>query len=235
EVAKVLTSMGVTALGAAAGLLAAEEPEQGYVVLDAVGFLADREVWGGGVGVGSSSPLGVAATAGAPVYLQSAEEWQARYPGFSPGRDREAHGAFAAVPLIVDGRAIGGVGLGFRAPHELDEDERAVLQAGCREFAYALDRARPRRAGQGASRARARARSVRDAQEPRRAAGGCLARVSTAYRTPRGAIIGSTELLASGRAGYVNAQQRESLGRAAASAWHLSELIEGIQTFSRME
>src|SRR5690606_15058995 len=98
EVAKVLTSMGVTALGAAAGLLAAEEPEQGYVVLDAVGFLADREGWGGEVGVGSSSPLGVAATAGAPVYLQSAEEWQARYPGFSPGRDREAHGAFAAVP-----------------------------------------------------------------------------------------------------------------------------------------
>ncbi|HLU24705.1 MAG TPA: GAF domain-containing sensor histidine kinase [Longimicrobiales bacterium] len=219
EVAKVLTSMGVTALGAAAGLLAAEEPEQGYVVLDAVGFLADREVWGGEVGVGSSSPLGVAATAGAPVYLQSAEEWQARYPGFSPGRDREAHGAFAAVPLIVDGRAIGVVGLGFRAPHEFDEDERAFLQAVCRQFAYALDRARSFRAAQEASRARA----------------DFLAKVSHEFRTPLGAIIGYTELLDSGRAGYVNAQQREYLGRVAASAWHLSELIEGIQTFSRME
>lgn len=219
EVAQVLTSMGVTALGAAAGLLAADETEHEYVVLDAVGFLAEPEVWGGESALGASTPLAAAARKGAPIYLQSADEWQARFPDFLPGRDREVHGAFAAVPLIVDGRAIGVVGLGFRAPHEFDEDERAFLLAVCRQFAQALDRARLFRATQEASRARA----------------DFLAKVSHEFRTPLGAIIGYTELLDSGRAGFVNTQQREYLGRVAASAWHLSELIEGILTFSRME
>jgi len=52
--------------------------------------------------------------------------------------------AWAAVPLRVDGRTLGAIGLGFPRPRTLDEDERRTLLTLAQQLAQALERSRLR-------------------------------------------------------------------------------------------
>jgi PAS domain S-box-containing protein len=80
----------------------------------------------------------VAARTGTPVFIESAEEGRRRFPAIGQLTDR----SYAALPLLVDGIAIGVLGLGVDRDHRFDEDERRYLMAIADQAAQAFERAR---------------------------------------------------------------------------------------------
>jgi PAS domain S-box-containing protein len=59
--------------------------------------------------------------------------------------------------------------------------------------------------------------------------------ISHEFRTPLTAIIGYTDLLCTGVTGDVSPKQSRQLDRIRASAWHLTQMVDEILTFSRLE
>jgi signal transduction histidine kinase len=59
--------------------------------------------------------------------------------------------------------------------------------------------------------------------------------ISHEFRTPLTAIIGYTDLLATGVAGELAPAQGRQLDRIRASAWHLTQMVDEILSFSRIE
>jgi PAS domain S-box-containing protein len=59
--------------------------------------------------------------------------------------------------------------------------------------------------------------------------------ISHEFRTPLTAIIGYTDLLSSGISGALTPAQDRQLERIRASAWHLTQMVDEILTFSRIE
>ncbi|HSJ23637.1 MAG TPA: ATP-binding protein [Longimicrobiales bacterium] len=59
--------------------------------------------------------------------------------------------------------------------------------------------------------------------------------ISHEFRTPLTAIIGYTDLLATGVSGAMTPAQERQLERIRASAWHLTQMVDEILTFSRLE
>ena len=59
--------------------------------------------------------------------------------------------------------------------------------------------------------------------------------ISHEFRTPLTAIIGYTDLLSTGVSGPLSPAQLRQLDRVRASAWHLTQMVDEILTFSRLE
>ena len=59
--------------------------------------------------------------------------------------------------------------------------------------------------------------------------------ISHEFRTPLTAIIGYTDLLCTGVTGEISPKQSRQLERIRASAWHLTQMVDEILTFSRLE
>ena len=87
----------------------------------------------------SPAPAADAARSGQRVVLRSIEERDARYPHL---RGRASAGeAFLTAPLVVHGRTIGVIGLGFERASELDEETLAFIDAAVAQCAAAMHRA----------------------------------------------------------------------------------------------
>lgn len=89
-----------------------------------------------------SYPLTEAVQAGVPLWLPSAAERQARYPQLAERSFLGADEAWAAIPLVVEGRVMGALGLSWAAARAFDAEDRDFMQALAQQCAQALERAR---------------------------------------------------------------------------------------------
>jgi hypothetical protein len=140
EVAEVVMREGVEALGASAGTLCLLDEESGELeVVRSEGLPRHMvDAWRR-FSLDAGVPLAEAARTGDPVLLTTREELAARYPALVTTLK---HHAWAAVPLLADGRALGAIGLSFvEARHFADEDRDFLLAIG-RQCAGTLERAR---------------------------------------------------------------------------------------------
>ncbi|MCE0762618.1 SpoIIE family protein phosphatase [Pseudonocardia kujensis] len=88
------------------------------------------------------APVADAVRRGAPVWVESAEDWERDYPHLHRlVREEYGYSGAAAVPLLVAGRCIGVVALGFVAPRRLAATERAAAVSLAEQSALALQRA----------------------------------------------------------------------------------------------
>jgi len=78
------------------------------------------------------------------LWLPTAASLRESYPNAAELPERLGDEAWAAVPLRVDGRTLGAVGLGFPRPRDLDADEKRYFLAIAQQLAQALERARLR-------------------------------------------------------------------------------------------
>lgn len=85
-------------------------------------------------------PLSDAVRTGEPVFLSSTAELNRRYPLVTAPRER-SH-ALACLPLVFEGRSLGGLALGFPTDLEFDAGRRALKHALAAQAAAAIDRAR---------------------------------------------------------------------------------------------
>lgn len=94
-------------------------------------------------------PLIICAWTGEPIWIETAEAYASAYPhlaraareGARPAAG-ESIEALAAVPLVLEGRAVGALALWFSEPRAFPEAERAFLATIAQHGAQALDRAR---------------------------------------------------------------------------------------------
>ncbi|CAA9569565.1 MAG: hypothetical protein AVDCRST_MAG49-3456 [uncultured Thermomicrobiales bacterium] len=97
---------------------------------------------------------------GEPVFVETGAERAARYPS------RATAGAAAAAPLLVDGRLIGALGLGFAGDRTFTDEDRDAARTIAALGAQALERARlydvAREASAAAEGAEARYRGLFD-------------------------------------------------------------------------
>lgn len=142
EVADAIINEGVAALGASAGSVALLTADRTALeAIKAIGYpltvLNPRRR----VPIDAPLPLADAVRTGTPVLLGSREAYT-RYPGFTDLPAWRENRATVALPLIVEERAIGALGISFPGPREFSEHDRAFLKTLAQQCSQALERAR---------------------------------------------------------------------------------------------
>ncbi len=147
QVAEVIVGHALDALGAhicIVTLLTNQNTE--FEVIGAAGYCQEvLDAWRR-FAVDAPVPIADAVRTGEPVWLASREECVARYPHLADIQAVPGSGALVAVPLSVDGRAVGGLGLSFPATRDFGEEDRPFLLTLARQCAQAIARAQAQEA-----------------------------------------------------------------------------------------
>jgi signal transduction histidine kinase/ActR/RegA family two-component response regulator len=140
QVAEVILSRGLAAMGAHAGsLFLAGETGTELHLIRAVGYPETLLRGCQRIPVTARLPLVEAFRRQSGVFIPWMDT--ASVTG-EPSLPASSPHAFAAVPLVVDGRCLGALGFGFPSPRGFADDERAFIQAISQQAAQACDRAR---------------------------------------------------------------------------------------------
>lgn len=198
------------------------------LLVHAVGFDAEAIQRMQHVPVEAASPTAAAVRGGRPMFLETVADWANPHgwPGASPvvpetpAPDASfASGAYAALPLLVDGRVLGALVLAFPAELRFERDDREFMVALARQGAQAIQRSRLYDAALAANRAKT----------------DFLAVMSHELRTPLTAVVGYAELLADEVHGTLTPPQRAHLDRIRGSGEHLIILVEDILSYAKLE
>ena len=143
DVADVMMRQVMPAVGAVAGIvLLLDETTEMLEGLCVVGHTdASREAYAR-MAFTDNMPIAAALRKGEPVFYESREDVLADFPHLRDYLEADDHGAFAVLPLRLEGRAIGGLRLSFRGPRMFDPSDRAFMVALAQQGAQALERAR---------------------------------------------------------------------------------------------
>src|SRR5699024_4359652 len=114
QVAEIITRQGVAALNAQAGLVALVTDEGANLKLvHAVSYPANiLESWQR-FPIQAAMPLTDAVRLGEPILIESPEALASRYPQLATMHDSTGNSSVAAIPLSINGQALGVLGLSF--------------------------------------------------------------------------------------------------------------------------
>ncbi|WP_437656233.1 ATP-binding protein [Sorangium sp. So ce1182] len=140
-VAEVVVDQGIAAAGAYAGAIVVTAGDE-LECLKAVGYQGDVITRFQRMPADSELPIAEALQTGAPVWLRSRKEVAARYPEPVTGLLMPATASLCCLPLAVQERPLGVLGLSFAEPRAFDQEEQEFLVAMSRQCAQALERAR---------------------------------------------------------------------------------------------
>ncbi len=87
------------------------------------------------------APVADAIRTARPIFLSSMEDFIASYPKAAAATAGSPSRAWAAIPFVLEGRAMGALALSFRAPQAFARLDRSFLLAAAGQCALALGRA----------------------------------------------------------------------------------------------
>lgn len=150
QVAQVVVEQGIAALEAKGGLVALlDESGQFLEVTSAFGYPAPAlEQWRR-FSMDLASPLTDAIRTREVVVIERGQDSFNRYPHLQASFIADC---YVAVPLEVEGRSFGVLGLTFNPVHRFDQEDHSFLLALARQCAQALERARLGEAARSARR-----------------------------------------------------------------------------------
>ncbi|AUX37954.1 MULTISPECIES: ATP-binding protein [Sorangium] len=140
-VAEVAVDQGAAAAGAYAGSIVVTAGDA-IECLKAVGYAPEMVERFRRLAVSDGVPLTDPLRTGAPVWLRTRKECAARYPDFAATALTSTTASLCCLPLVVQERPIGALGLSFAEPRPFDHEEQEFLLALSRQCAQALERAR---------------------------------------------------------------------------------------------
>jgi GAF domain-containing protein len=146
-VGRLVFDNGLSGLGAKTGTLALARGEDELTIAYACGWPKELlEQWRT-FRADARSLVAEAFRTRAPLWIESFEALSQVYPSVVELPRARGEQAWAAVPLLVDGRAVGALGLGFAQPRRLDDAERELVLALAAMAGQAVSRAAARGRG----------------------------------------------------------------------------------------
>ena len=178
--------------------------------------------------VDSPLPIPVAMATGQLVHVPDRSALEARFPSLAQIMPPGMLQALVAVPLRIDGRAIGGIGFSFVQPRELDPADHEYLLTIADHVAVALDRVsrfeRERVAREAAERVR------NELQETEQIRERLLGMIGHDLRSPLSAVTFAAELLRLDPCPNAHERMGE---RIASSAARMARMITQLLDFTR--
>ncbi len=138
DVARVVVTEGVAALGAAGGALLLPAGDHRITVPGVVGYGDDLLGMLRSERADAALPAATALRTGEPVWMESPEELAAHFPELGPLEPTTR--AMCAVPVICGERVLGALRFSFEHPRLFDDDEREFVVALAAQTSQALER-----------------------------------------------------------------------------------------------
>ncbi|MBD2569773.1 GAF domain-containing protein [Anabaena lutea] len=224
QVADVIIDQGIATLGANFAMIAlVNETGTELEVLRNVGCEPDQMNGWQRFSLNEPVPLAEAVRTGQPIWAESSKTRAIRYPHLTKQYQQQNFNAWISIPLMVEGRAIGGMSFGFIEPQQLDEEEQTFILSLAQQCAQAIARTRLYEAERTARSAAESANRVKDE---------FLAVLSHELRSPLNPILGWSKLLQNGKLDEATAKQ--ALASIERNAKLQSELIEDLLDISRI-
>jgi nitrate/nitrite-specific signal transduction histidine kinase len=139
QVAEVVIEYGLAVSGAKSGVIfLLDEPGENLEILHYFGY-SDQQVknWLK-FPLSASVPVAEAVRTGTSIYVESQEKLAELYPELYP---TSKYRASVSLPLVVEDKTIGGIGLSFAEAQSFSEEDRSFLLSLARLCAQALERA----------------------------------------------------------------------------------------------
>ncbi len=187
QVAEVMVEQGMAALGASSALVAlVTNSGTELEIVRAVGYEQEAVDSWRRFSINASVPLAEAVRNKQPIWQESTTARIARYSHLAKEYAQVDYGAWISIPLIIEGRAIGGMSLAFAKIQEFSQDDQGFMLALAQQCAQAMERARLYEAEQTAREAAENANRIKDE---------FLAVLSHELRSPLNPILGWSKLL----------------------------------------
>jgi PAS domain S-box-containing protein len=187
EINEILLHQGLEALNAKRGWIAQYLPHERAVETIASQGYGDEEILEyRRIPLTASVPVIDSVLTRQPVLLESPEEYRQCYPAIASKYIASGTQALAAIPLLVENRVIGSLGLSFDAPRPFSDADRSFMLTLGQQCAQALERARLYEAERIARETAESANRVKDE---------FLAVLSHELRSPLNPILGWSKLL----------------------------------------
>jgi PAS domain S-box-containing protein len=224
QVADVIVDQGIAALGANYALVAlVNDSGTELEVVRNVGCKPEQLNGWQRFSLDAPVPLAEAVRTGQPIWAESSQKRAMRYPHLREQYQRYNFEVWISIPLMVEGRAIGGMSFGFVEPQHLDREQQVFILSLAQQCAQAITRTRLYEAEQTARNAAETANRVKDE---------FLAVLSHELRSPLNPILGWSRLLQNGK--LDQAKTAQALATIERNAKLQSELIEDLLDISRI-
>lgn len=187
QVAEVMVEQSMAALNASSALVAIVTNNGTELeIVRAVGYQEESiDLWRR-FSIDTSAPLAEAVRTGEPIWQEPTTTRVAHYSHLAHEYAQYNYGAWISIPLMIEGRAVGGMSLAFAEIQEFNQDDRAFILAMAQQCAQAMERARLYEAEQTAREAAETANRIKDE---------FLAVLSHELRSPLSPILGWSKLL----------------------------------------
>jgi PAS domain S-box-containing protein len=142
QVAQVVLEQGLTVLGATAGsVVQLNEQENMLEILHAAGYNAELVRSWRRFPLDAPAPLAEAVRTRLPIFLKDAND-AGRFTGLLTQTSQGANKSWASIPLLLEDRIVGAMGLSFSEPQSFEIEDREFISALSHHLAQALERAR---------------------------------------------------------------------------------------------
>ncbi|WP_414542094.1 GAF domain-containing protein [Nostoc sp. CCY0012] len=224
QVADVIVDQGIAALGANYALVAlVNDRGTELEVVRNVGCKLEQLNGSQRFSLDAPVPLAEAVRTGQPIWAESSQKRAMRYPHLREQYQQYNFEVWISIPLMVEGRAIGGISFGFMEPQQLDREQQVFILSLTQQCAQAIIRTRLYEAERTARNAAETANRVKDE---------FLAVLSHELRSPLNPILGWSRLLQNGK--LDQAKTAQALATIERNAKLQSELIEDLLDISRI-
>ncbi|MBW4684071.1 MAG: PAS domain S-box protein [Komarekiella atlantica HA4396-MV6] len=187
QVADVVMNQGIAALGAQAGsVLLLNDAGTSLKTVQAIGYQQSAIDAFDNFPLTASIPSAETVRTGEPIFIDNREAWIEKYPNLADIPPKTGHFAYACIPLMQDGKAIGALGLNFATAQAFSEEDRRFMWTLGQQCAQAIARAQLYEAEQSARNQAETANRIKDE---------FLAVLSHELRTPLNPILGWAKLL----------------------------------------
>ncbi|MDV2994111.1 MAG: Sensor histidine kinase RcsC [Chroococcidiopsis sp. SAG 2025] len=224
QVREILLHQGLAAFNATRGWIGVlHEDGKTVEIVCSIGYQEEEIASYRHVPLNSSLPLTDTIRTGEMVIARSPAEYQQLYPSLADTYIASGSQAIASLPLTIEGRTIGSLGLSFNQSRDFDLAERAFMITLARQCAQALERSRLYDAEKVAKEAAESANRIKDE---------FLAVLSHELRSPLNPILGWAKLLRSRQ--YSEAARNRALETIERNAKLQAQLVDDLLDVSRI-